>query len=434
MPHVQDNHPPFIIEPVKSLRGELRFMGDKSISHRALIFSSLAEGVSHIFNLSHGGDVTSTMEILSRTGCRIIDAGDHIEVHGCGTGGMQKPDKELFCGNSGTTARLLSGVLANQKFESVVTGDESLSRRPMLRVIEPLRLMGAEIDSDNGLMPLRFKPSAGMKGITYEMPTPSAQVKGAIILSALHLKEETVIIEKSLTRDHTERMLGLPVKFEEGKKIISVSHRFAPFRKDYEIPGDISSAAFFVVAGLIFPDSEIVIRDVMLNEGRTAYLNILARMGGNIRIEKTRMMGREPVGDVIVKSSRLRNVPIDKEIIPMIIDEIPALTVAGVFASGVFEIRGAHELRVKESDRISSLIYNLLKAGVNPAEFEDGFRFEAEKLNQSPSFMSFGDHRVAMAFTVLSALIPSGGTMDDTDCISVSNPDFFRQLKSISQF
>jgi len=417
---------------INKVNGTLSFLVDKSISHRALLISSLAEGKSVIKNLSESDDVSSTIKCLNGLGIESSFKDNIYSIRGRGFKGYKKPAHQLDAGNSGTTARLLSGILAAQNFESVITGDASLSSRPMKRIIEPLNQMGAIIESNNGKLPLKIFPSEKLQSIKYQLPVASAQVKSAILFAGLHLEEQTSVIESTPTRNHTENLLGLSTQ-RVGTKIESfVSKNDYPEAKAYFIPGDISLAMFFIVLTLLTKNSELVIKDVSLNQTRTECLKLLKRMGGNIQIEEKGSSNNEVYGDLLVKSSELSNVRIEKEIIPLIIDEIPILTIAGIFAEGIFELRGAAELRVKESDRIKAICLNLLKLGLDVVEFDDGFSVSGKIKQDSEPFESFGDHRIAMAFSILTSLLIDGGKVEGFESVSVSNPDFLKQLKSVS--
>jgi 3-phosphoshikimate 1-carboxyvinyltransferase len=419
---------------IKSIKGDLKLPGDKSISHRALIFSGMSEGQSVIRNLSRGDDVKSTMLCLNNLGVSALQDNDLTYVDGRGFKGFSEPVKEMFAGNSGTTARLLAGLLSVQNFASVIIGDASLSRRPMQRVIDPLKLMGADISSETGSLPLFIQPSMKLKPIDYKLMIPSAQIKSAVILAALHLEEESEITEYLSSRDHTERMLDLRIVQEERKRIIHVSKADYPKSMEYLIPSDISSALFFIVAALILPGSELRIKNVSLNPTRAAILDILKQMGGDIKTENIETYANEPSGNIIVSSSELKNVAIPPEIIPNIIDEIPALTVAGLYAEGEFNLTGAEELRHKESDRISAICQNLIKAGVPVVEYIDGFSFKRVEMNRNLFFNSFGDHRIAMAFSILSMISDYGGIVEDFQCVSISNPGFLKQINNIAEY
>lgn len=419
---------------VKSVKGELNLTGDKSISHRAIIFSAMASGKSSIANLSQGHDVISTLVLMHNLGAGVLTKNRSVVINGVGYKGFETPSSELFCGNSGTTARLVSGLLAVQKFSSELVGDESLSKRPMKRVIEPLKKMGAKfITNESYTLPFNITPAKRIMNITYEMPIASAQVKSAILIAGLHLEDETEVIENERTRNHTELMLGLPVKTENEKIVSSSSLKYYPTANEYFVPGDISTSAFHIVLTLLTPDSELKINSVSLNPTRTGFIEVLRLMGADIKYEDIKYSSNEPYGNVIVKSSVLKNIIISSEIIPNIIDEIPILTIAGIFAEGDFEIRNAKELRVKESDRIKSLCYNLNLLGLEVEEFDDGFIVSGRIRKSFLTFESFKDHRIAMAFAILSMLSENGGEVNDFECVNISNPKFEEQINSIVQ-
>jgi len=419
-------------ENINSIKGELFLRGDKSISHRTVMFAAMADGISVIRNCSGSDDVRSTINCFEKLGCKYEITGDQIKVIGKGFKGFSNPKSELYAGNSGTTARLISGILSAQNFESVITGDESLSQRPMKRIVEPLKLMGADISAnEKGTLPVIIKPSA-IKSVNYQLQVASAQVKSAMILCAIHLDEESVFIEQTPTRNHTEKLLKIKTEItNEGTKIYASKHNYPkPF--EITVPSDISSAAFFMVLALVTKDSEIIIRNVSLNETRTGIIFILQKMGGKIEIKNEREERGEKVGDVWVYSSMLKNVSMPKTIIPNIIDEIPILSIAGIFAEGNFRINDAKELRVKESDRIKSLCTNFRKTGLTVNEFEDGFELSGTVSNEETKFESYGDHRIAMAFGVLSMLMKNGGVVNDFECVGVSNPQFIAQIRGLS--
>jgi 3-phosphoshikimate 1-carboxyvinyltransferase len=418
---------------IQNISGSLTLPGDKSISNRALIFSALANGESEITNLTQNDDIKSTIHCLHQLGIQIKVEADSTKVYGKGFKGFNKPDKPLNAGNSGTTARLLSGVLAAQNFDSVIEGDDSLSRRPMMRIIEPLKMMGARISgSDDNTLPLKFQPADNLNSITYELPVQSAQVKSAILLAGLHSDQITRVIESYQSRDHTERMLNLDVEKNQMKSVILVSKSNYPVSHKYFVPGDISTSAYFVLLALLTNNANLKIKNISLNPTRTCLFDLLKRMGAKTYIEEAGASNNELFGNINVKSSKLHNIKISEDIIPSIIDEIPILAVAGILANGDFEIRNAQELRVKESDRINALCYNLSQLGLNVEEFDDGFKFTGERKNNKPVFNSFGDHRIAMAFGILSSLLDEGGKVDGFECVSVSNPEFLEQLKSIT--
>ncbi|MDP2364169.1 MAG: 3-phosphoshikimate 1-carboxyvinyltransferase [Ignavibacteria bacterium] len=419
-------------EKVNRVYGELNLPGDKSISHRALIFSAMASGKSSIKNISLGEDVKSTLKIMQQLGTKIEFTDEQIFIEGCGFKGFNKPDSNLDCGNSGTSARLIAGLLAAQDFDSTLIGDESLSKRPMKRVLDPLIKMGVEFQSNKNItLPITIIPKSKIVPITYKMPVASAQVKSSILIAGLHCDGETHVIENEQTRNHTEKMLGLPVKAADGKIIYSSSKKYYPKANDYYVPGDISSAAFHIVLTLLTPNSELIIKNVSLNPTRTGFIEVLKNMGANILFENIKTSCNEEYGNVIVRSSQLKNIKIDSEIIPNIIDEIPILTIAGIFAEGDFEIENANELRVKESDRIKSICSNLKLIGLIVSETEDGFSVSGSIQESNPSFKSFDDHRIAMAFTILSMRLDSGGEVNGFECVNISNPRFEEQTNSI---
>jgi 3-phosphoshikimate 1-carboxyvinyltransferase len=419
---------------INKVEGSLSLPGDKSISHRSVILSSLAKGESVIHNLGNGEDVKSTIRCFSSMGVNFVNQNDDLIVQGLGLTGFKKPPSQLYAGNSGTTARLISGILANQDFNSEITGDESLSRRPMQRIIDPLTLMGAKIQaSTNNTLPIKIFGPNKIHAIEYEIPVASAQVKSCIILSGLHLDDETIVIENIPSRDHTERMLGLKTTNDHGKKIINVSKKDFPVADEYNVPGDISTAAFFIPLALLTPNSELLIKNISLNETRCGVITILKAMGGNIETENIKKNNGEINGDLLIKTSKLHNIEIPSDIIPNIIDEIPILTIAGILASGNFSIRKAKELRGKESDRITAICDNLKHLGLKVTEFEDGFEFDGEINNPFPVFESFEDHRIAMSFGILSLLLYNGGKVNNFSTVAISNPDFIKQLKTISR-
>jgi 3-phosphoshikimate 1-carboxyvinyltransferase len=417
---------------IERVKGELSLPGDKSISHRAVFFSAMAKGNSKVYNLSDSLDVQSTISCFNLLGARIENKDDFVSIDGVGYKGFKKPDKQLNASNSGTTARLLTGLLSAQNFESEITGDESLSLRPMKRIITPLSEMGAKISSVNNKLPLKIYPPEKIFPINYELAIPSAQIKSSMILAGLHCEEKSTITEFLPSRNHTELMLGLDVNKNENSNTIIFSKSDYPVAREYFIPGDISSAAFFVVLALLIKNSILKIKDISLNPTRTGYLNILKDMGAKIEQHPHRIVINEQTGDIIIESSELKNIDIPDEIIPNIIDEIPVLTIAGIFADGAFKITGASELRKKESDRINSICYNLRLLGLNVEESEDGFTVSGDIKNTNVTFESFDDHRIAMAFAVLSLILKDGGKVNNFDCVKISNPEFIEQLKSIT--
>ncbi|MDH7603715.1 MAG: 3-phosphoshikimate 1-carboxyvinyltransferase [Melioribacter sp.] len=416
----------------ENLNGELSLPGDKSISHRAVMFASMAEGESIIKNCSNAEDVKSTISCFRKLGVEIQEKENLLIIKGKGFKNFSRPEEKLYAGNSGTTARLMSGILCAQNFESIITGDESLSKRPMKRIVEPLNMMGANITaSDTGTLPLIIKPSKNLHTIKYKLKVASAQVKSALILAALHLEDESIIIEQIPSRNHTEKLLGLKTENTEEGTLIYVSKKNYPKNFEITVPSDISTASFFIVLGLLSKNSNILIKNVSLNETRTGILEILNSMGAKITIEDEIIQNGEKRGNIRVKSSELRNTEIPEEIIPNIIDEIPILSVAGVFAEGKFRVTNAKELRVKESDRIKALCENYKRAGLKVVEYEDGFEVDGKIVEGNLTFESYGDHRIAMAYAVMSMLLKNGGQINNFDCVSISNPDFLAQLQCL---
>lgn len=419
-------------EKAKRVSGEMTLPGDKSISHRAVLFSAIAKGESVIQNLSNAEDVFSSMACVRQLGVEINESAGIYKVMSPGLQDFKEPAGFLDAGNSGTTARLISGMLISQKFATELRGDESLSSRPMKRIIEPLRRFGAKIESAAGeTLPLRFAPAGELMPVEYTLPIASAQIKSAVLLAGLSIEGETQVEERFVSRDHTERMLELPVVSKDGVVRITSSQKFLARPKEYHVPGDISTAAFFVVAALLIPGSELLIRNVTLNPTRTGYIDVLRNMGAKIELSNLSTSANEPSGDLYIRSSSLKNVLIEPKLIPNIIDEIPILAVAGAFADGVFEVHGAGELRVKETDRITAIAKNLREAGLEVDEYPDGFSFEPGKFKPFAQFESYGDHRIAMAFSVLSLLLEDGGKINNFECVKISNPDFLNQLRSI---
>jgi 3-phosphoshikimate 1-carboxyvinyltransferase len=357
---------------------------------------------------------------------------EEIIIEGCGFKGFKNPNEELDCGNSGTTARLIAGLLAAQNFDSILIGDESLSKRPMKRVIEPLKKMGASFKlNKNFTLPLSIIPGEEISPIEYEMTVASAQVKSSILIAGLHSDKEIRVIETIQTRNHTEKMLGLPVEKIEGKIVSLSSKKFYPIADDYFIPGDISSAAFHIVLTLLAPNSELLMRNVSLNPTRIGFLEVLKKMGANISAVDIRTSCNEEYGDLIIRSSSLKNINIDSAIVPTLIDEIPILTIAGIFAEGDFVIDNVKELRVKESDRIKSICSNLKTLGLKVDEKKDGYAVYGSIKKINPVFDSFRDHRIAMSFAILSMLLERGGEVNEFGCVRISNPKFENQIKQI---
>ncbi len=417
------------------LRGEVEVPGDKSISHRAVILSSIAEGVSVIRNFLVAEDCLSTVDAMRASGVGIEREGRLLTVHGVGLKGLREPRDVIDAGNSGTTARLLTGLFSGQDFFSVITGDRYLRRRPMRRIVDPLTMMGAEIWGREGgeKLPLAIN-GRSLKGIDYRCPVASAQLKSSILLAGLTADGTTVVHEPSPSRDHTERMLlalGAPGGrrsdggfFIEGGRPLKAA--------EIDVPGDISSAAFFIVAALIVEGSEVVIRGVGVNPTRTGILDILRRMGAEITLEGERTAAGEPVADIVVRSGPLKGVEIGGDVIPRAIDEIPVIAVAASVAEGTTTIRDAGELRVKESDRIRSIACELRKFGVSVEELDDGLVIEGTDRLSGADIDSHGDHRIAMAMTV-AALGAEGETrIEGAQCVDISFPEFFDVIERLA--
>ncbi|MEX2117072.1 MAG: 3-phosphoshikimate 1-carboxyvinyltransferase [Bacteroidota bacterium] len=419
--------------PAKSIVGTFDVPGDKSISHRALLVASIADGVSSLHNLLQAQDPESTIRCLRSLGVKITRNGETTEVYGQGLNGFRRPTADLDAGNSGTTMRLLSGILAGQPFESTITGDESLRNRPMQRVVDPLTRMGAVISSQKGKPPLTIQGKNPLDAISHTLQVPSAQVKSAILLAGLFAEGATTITEKVITRDHTERLLNLPVRTnEEGRTITVVGGtRIPPFT--IVVPGDISSAVFLICAAALVPGSDIVIRNVGLNPTRTAVLGILTNAGLQLSVERTSHQEPEEYGDIRVKfGPASRPIDLDSAVVPQIIDEIPALAVLAA-ASGVeCSVRGAGELRVKESDRVSLLVRNLRSIGVPAEEAGDGFSFERAVIT-SGRVQSGGDHRIAMAFALAGLRGGAEITIDEAEASEISFPHYWGVLESFQK-
>jgi len=422
------------IENIPRIRGTLRLPGDKSISHRAVMFSSMAEGKSIVRNYLNSADVNSTVNCFRELGCEIIVDNADLRIKGRGFRKFSKPKNILDTGNSGTTSRLISGILVAQDFESTISGDVSLSKRPMNRIVDPLTKMGAKLKpSVNGTLPMTIYPALDLHCIEFNMNVASAQVKSAVLLAGLHLEDETIVLEYSKTRNHTETLLGLRVKNADAYRKITVSKSDYPQPNEYLVPSDISTASFFIILTLLKKHSELRLKNVLLNETRIGILNILHQMNANIQIENEIEVNGEKSGDLIIKSSLLNNVEIEKDIVPNIIDEIPILSVAGIFAEGKFVIRNAEELRYKESDRIDAMCKNFKKLGLTCNEFNDGFEVFGEVKNSSVLIQTFNDHRIAMAFSILGMLTNNQIQINNFECVAVSNPDFLSQIKTITQ-
>jgi 3-phosphoshikimate 1-carboxyvinyltransferase len=407
------------------LRGEISLPGDKSIGHRAVIFGSIAHGVSRVSNLSGGEDNQRTVQAFKDLGVKIWSEGESLYIDGRGWEALAAPKNIIDCGNSATTMRLLSGVLAGRPFSTILDGDRSLRRRPMQRVIEPLSRMGADLKGreGKGLAPLEIN-GGKLKGIEYSLPIASAQVKSAIVLAGLQADGMTIVDEPQNSRNHTELMIRgfggeVTVNGRGGQKL---------YGRDLRIPGDISSAAFFLVAAALVPQSQIVARAVGVNPTRDGVIEILRRMGAEIELLGARIETGEPVADIKVTGRRLKAVEIGTEWVARTIDEYPVLTVAAALADGVTVISGVKELRFKESDRISAMTEGLRRLGVEVEEHEDGMTIRGRETLQGNKVRSFGDHRIAMSLAVAGLCAGGGVEIDDAQCVDISFPAFFDLL------
>jgi len=414
------------------IEADIRVPGDKSISHRSAMLAALTDGACRLHNYLRGEDCLGTLRVLRQLGVVIEEESDGaFTVHGR-AGRFIAPESDLDCGNSGTTMRLMSGILAAQSFQSRLTGDDSLSRRPMRRVMEPLELMGAALHTggQGDCPPLVIEGNKGLRGIEYLLPVASAQVKSCVLLAGLLAQGKTTVVQPVATRDHTERMLeyfGVPVE-REGKRI-SVIGGNLPQARDFQIPGDISSAAFWLVAAAAQPGANLVVRDVGLNPTRTGLLGVLLRMGARLREEERSKGPGEPIGKIEILGAQLRGTTIGGKEIPNVIDEIPVLAVAGALASGTTTISDASGLRVKESDRLAVVAHHLSAMGAEVTETPDGLVIHGGRPLRGARLSSHGDHRIAMAFAVAGLFAEGETVIEDTECVETSYPGFVEQLQ-----
>ena len=417
----------------KGLRGSLRVPGDKSISHRSIIFGSLAKGVTKVHDILRGEDVLSTMQVFREMGVRIEDKGDLVEIHGCGFDGLQEPQHPLDMGNSGTSMRIIAGVLAGQNFSAQMVGDDSLSKRPMDRISLPLRQMGVEMagQTERDLPPLTIHGNPKLKPIQYQLPIASAQVKSALIFAALQAQGESLIIEKDLTRNHTEDMLlqfGGQLKVD-GKEI-RVAGKQELQAQEVVVPGDISSAAFWLVAGLIVPNSKITLTNVGINETRTGILDVIQAMGGKLSVSDVDEVAKSAT--ITVESSYLHGTEISGELIPRLIDELPIIALLATQAEGQTLIRDAEELKVKETDRIQVVADALNSMGADIQPTADGMIIQGKTPLKGASVHTYGDHRIGMMTAIAALLVKDGNVeLERAEAINTSYPDFFAHLEGL---
>jgi 3-phosphoshikimate 1-carboxyvinyltransferase len=423
-----------IIRPARTISGSLEIPGDKSISHRYAMLAALAEGASEITHFSAAADCRSTLDCLSRLGVKVESNGDRVRITGAGLGGLRKPRRALDAENSGTTMRLLAGILSGQEFRSTIDGDGSLRRRPMRRVIDPLAKMGARIEArDGGHAPLEINGTR-LSPIEYTLPVPSAQVKSAVLLAGLFADGVTSVVEPVRTRDHTELALAeFGARLEHDGRAIRVHGKPRLRALALAVPGDLSSAVFFLVAAMVLPESNLVIHNVGLNPTRSAVLDVLGAMGAPVSLVSVRSANGELVGDIAIRNEPLKGGVIEGEFIAQLIDELPAIAVLGPYTEQGIEIRDAAELRVKESDRIAALAENLRRMGAEVEERPDGLRVAGRSAGRlhGAEIEPHGDHRMAMAFAV-AALGAEGDTViRDAECAGVSFPEFFSTLERL---
>lgn len=420
------------VAPARGVAGEVRVPGDKSISHRALMFGAIAEGTTRVDGFLEGEDCLATLAAVANLGVAVQRPGPgEVVVEGVGLRGLRAPAGVLDMGNAGTAMRLFMGLLGAQSFDSVLVGDESLMRRPMERVAAPLRAMGARIETTQGRPPVRITGGASLRGMRYDMPVASAQVKSAVLLAGLYAEGETTVVEPAVTRDHTERMLqtfGCEVRARDGRATVRPPARLEG--ANVSVPGDFSSAAFFIVAACIGAREPFTIRGVGVNPTRTGLLEMLALMGADLRLINHRSCGAEPVADIEVRPATLRGIRVPEHLVPLAIDEFPALFIAAACAEGETVVTGAEELRVKESDRIAVMARGLDALGVRNEVLPDGLRIEGGPLGGGV-VESSGDHRVAMSFAVASLRAAGPIEIRDTANVATSFPGFAALARSV---
>ncbi|VEB35813.1 3-phosphoshikimate 1-carboxyvinyltransferase [Legionella sainthelensi] len=422
----------FISKPVASIKGEITVPGDKSISHRSIIFGSIAKGTTVINGFLDGDDCLATLKAFQAMGVTIEGPDEQqVVIYGVGKHGLKKPEQVIDCGNSGTSIRLLAGLLAAQSFDSQLTGDESLLKRPMLRISKPLALMGADISTVDGKPPITIKGGKKLHGIDYVMPEASAQVKSCILLAALYAEGETSITETGVSRDHTELMLkNFSYPINRSGNTLSINSDYECLATEIYVPGDISSAAFFIVAATIIPGSDVLIRNVGINQTRTGIIHILLEMGAKITLLNQRQLGEEWVADLHVQYAHLKGINISANMVPLAIDEFPVIFIAAACARGQTTLRGARELRFKESDRIAAMVDGLKKLGIQAEALDDGIFIEGGTL-QGGIVESKDDHRIAMSFAVAGAVASAPVTVRNCANVATSFPLFVETAKQL---
>jgi len=422
----------FLVLPSQMRSGTVQVPGDKSISHRALMLGAIAEGTSRIEGFLAGEDCLATLAALRAMGVAIDQpAPTSLRIHGAGRDGLSAPDGVLDLGNSGTAMRLLAGLVSGQNFSATLVGDDSLSRRPMKRVITPLVMMGAHIESNDGYPPLVVHGRTDLVGINYRLPVASAQVKSALLLAGLYAKGDTFLTEPAITRDHTERMLrAMGATLDAGGQRIRLPGHQSLHAVDLQVPGDLSSAAFLMVAALISRQSEVLLPGVGVNPTRTGVIEILRRMGGEIRLENGRIYGEEPVADLRIGASSLEGIDVGPELVSLAIDEFPVLFVAAALAKGITRFSGIGELRVKESDRIGTMVQGLRALGITVSETDEGAEIHGGTL-KGGLVDSFGDHRVAMSFAVAATCAEGAIRIANAANVNTSFPGFAASLRGL---
>ncbi len=424
------------VTPVSHLKGSLKLPPDKSISHRAALFAALGEGESAIHYFSKAEDPQTTLECLQQLGVPVQQNDETVTVEGVGRNGFRTPEESIDCKNSGTTMRLLSGILGGAGVKCSLIGDESLSARTMKRIIDPLQKMGVEISArDGNFAPLHIHRRKPVQSIEFELPVASAQLKSCVLLAGLFGEETSRVIESVISRDHTERLLQLPIEMKGGKKIISSNTSCKIPPQSYRIPGDFSAAAYWLTAASVHPNASIELQSVGINSTRTGALQILQEMGANITVKNRRTEGFEPVADTHVQSSALKSIDITSGMVPNCIDELPVLMIAMLYADGKSTISGAGELRHKETDRLAAMAQVLKAAGASFQEKEDGIIIFGDPgfIPKSASFNSYSDHRIAMTATMLALLADSSSEITNAECTSISYATFWDDLNRISK-